>query len=296
MLSYAWRGGETEAGAGSRSRGVPSGGAGGALVASGGLASRHRGGAELGGAGESRRDIQQQQHQQQQQQQLVRTSGSGLRQLASSFVPLVLDEGAVVSLPSPPRPPPMTAAPTGSPDSGNNNSATRRCAPADLTADFVVGFSSKNTPSAAAGFPLPTEASSATGTGQGEEVAGALRYVVLACQEDVNRAVGEALVGPDVAPPPGWHETTAVGEGGGGVLGGVEEQVNGGWKALGDVRREGAREIVDSRFGHQVVAVLSLDLLNYCRSELGITPLHRWCLRSCWRIVRTYWFGINTKE
>ncbi|CAM9982604.1 unnamed protein product [Ectocarpus sp. 12 AP-2014] len=226
MLSYAWRGGETDTGVVFRSRGVPSEGAGGALSASGCLLSRHGGGAELGGAGKSRRDIQhQQQHQQQQQQQLVPTSGSGLRQLASSFVPLVLDEGAVVSLSSPPPPPPMTAAPTGNLNSGKNHSTAWRCAPADLTADFVVGFSSKNTPSAAAGFPLPTEASSATGTGQGEEAAGALRYVVLACQEDVDRAVAEALVGPDVAPPPGWHKTTAVGEGGGGVLGGVEEQM-----------------------------------------------------------------------
>ncbi|CAN0135334.1 unnamed protein product [Ectocarpus sp. 8 AP-2014] len=69
MLSYAWRGGEPDTGVVCRSRGVPSGGAGGVLSTPGGLMSRHGGGTEPGGAGESHRDIQQQQQQQHQRQQ-----------------------------------------------------------------------------------------------------------------------------------------------------------------------------------------------------------------------------------
>ncbi|CAM9343475.1 unnamed protein product [Scytosiphon promiscuus] len=183
-------------------------------------------------------------------------SGSGLLQLASStFFPLVLDEGAVVSLPILAAPPPLLQLPSspsgythsfngdGNACGGNARGACRPspCTPT-ATVDFVVGISSEE-PSAIPGFPLRTEATSAgtavTGPGEGgADTSGAaastsVRYAVLASQGDIDRAIAGALVGPDVfAGVSQVHGAAvaveeAVGEAGKGrgALGGVEEQM-----------------------------------------------------------------------
>lgn len=175
---------------------------------------------------------------------------SGLLGLASlGSTPLVLDEGAVVSLPvlavpAPLLPPLLSNTPNGSGDGredvGHDTLRSSPCIPA-ATADFVVGFPPEST-AGIPGFPLPTEATSAEAAamepgeeGAGTAGAGAVRYAVLANQGDVDKVVAEALVGPDVAADASEaHGAAAVPEegagragGGSGVLGGVEQQVTG---------------------------------------------------------------------
>lgn len=159
-------------------------------------------------------------------------SGSGLRQLASSFTPLVLDNGAVVSLGFP-----LPLTPSCAPSHGNtgsckcngNSCATGLASPLEisaadtLTGDFVVGFSSEK-PAGIPGFPLPVQAE-APEEGHTETIA----YAVLACQDDVDHAVAGARIGANVfAPDLCGRVAREEREGGlsGGVLGGVEEQVS----------------------------------------------------------------------
>eukprot|EP00903_Cladosiphon_okamuranus_P011980 g11251.t1 len=192
---------------------------------------------------------QQHQHQHQHQHQqlpLARSpSRSGLRQLASPFAPLVLDHGCVVSLPHLSLPPTHHATPPQTnPCYRNGNPG--RSAPGLVVDEFMVELSSETKSAAIPGFPPPPPPpppTAAAGPSEGRTVSGtavaaaaaaaaaaALEYTVLACQEDVDRAVAGAAVGGDV-PAAEVYGTVAAAEedrgavGDGGLLGGVEEQM-----------------------------------------------------------------------
>lgn len=181
---------------------------------------------------------QQQQQQQQRHRPLLRsTSGSGLRQLASPFTPLVLDRGAVVSLRRSPRPRPPLPPDHARPSHGHpcyRDGTT--CSGSPLRAsidDFVVELTSEKT-AGVPGFPPPpqTAVSAAAGPVEGPTApgaAGAIEYAVLACQEDVEQAAACAVFGDDVFAAE-VHGAVVPGEDDGGgvgvVLGGVEEQAS----------------------------------------------------------------------
>lgn len=179
------------------------------------------------------------------------TSGTGLRQLASPFAPLVLDRGAVISLPSRSRAR-HPLPPTHTPPSSRLNPRCRSgkssgSASGALTDDFMVELSSETTTAAIPGFPPPpppplqqtAAAGPAAGsTAPGAAAAAAVEYAVLTCQQDVDQAVAGAAVGGDVSAAEVYTGAAAVagageegggivGVGGGSVLGGVEEQASG---------------------------------------------------------------------
>ena len=171
-----------------------------------------------------------------------------------TFLPLVLDEGAVVSVSLP------SSAAGGSPTS-----------PAPTLADFVVGFGGGGFPTRPRTVPPTGSGSDADtstgygggggggggrgggggdggsggggGNGGGDMREGPLLYAVLSCRRDAESAAAEAIVGADVAVSSpsaaaasaasfdrGGLERGWVGEEGGrglgAALGGVEEQVS----------------------------------------------------------------------
>ena len=234
-------------------------GGGGPGVRMSGCPSDRTGSARTGGSfgGDFRPQLRGQQLQQEQRPLLRSTSGTGLRQLASPFAPLVLDRGAVISLPSRSRAR-HPLPPTHTPPSSRLNPRCRSgkssgSASGALTDDFMVELSSETTTAAIPGFPPPPppplQQTAATGPAAGSTAPGAaVEYAVLTCQQDVDQAVAGAAVGGDVSAAEVYTGAAAVagaGEEGGGivgvggssVLGGVEEQASGmGEREAGDVR------------------------------------------------------------
>lgn len=191
-----------------------------------------------------------------------------MRQLASPFVaPLVLDRGAVVSLPRSPlryHPPcPQQQQQQGKPRYRNCRSGRDGGSPAGVVMDdFVVELSSDET-AMVPGFPALIAAAAA-----------AVEYAILACQEDVDQAVAGAVVGEDVfaaevfgSPEAGMAGVEEDGGGVGVMLGGVEEQVS----RVGEQWGEG-------RWCRAGVGVSTAEIIVYlrtlgCFSEVACIPL-----------------------